>query len=247
MKKNYILTALLLSTIFFACKKENTPAEPNIISVEDYSTNEATNGFVSRLANGLCCNIPPTNITRDPNFTLLTPSNYNTCNTLKKFTDPGRSLNWFAANYTANEPKVGVLSCFGILAQGACDSGYVSFKGNKTNGQSISQDGLSITMGQVYKLKFNARIRPGSVGVAKVGVRFSNSVPTSDIRGAGAGFSPNSFKSDMITDTAWRCYTIQIQDNSNTYSVLNIAPFNQYTGMLLNYAKIDIDNIKLVP
>jgi hypothetical protein len=247
MKKNFlqIVTIAIITILFIACKKEQSSVEPNIFSEEDNSTNESTLGFRSAAASGICCSAVPTSITRNADFLGFIPGNYNICNNLKMYTDPGHNIDWFAANYVGNTPKVGVTSCFGSLAAGACDLGYVSIKGNKSNGESISQDGHTITMGQKYYVRFNARIRPGSIGNAKLGIKLSNLVPTSEIRSTGAGFSPNAYKSEIIVGTTWKCYDMIIKDNSNTYSVINIGVINQYSGMLTNYAKVDIDNIKI--
>jgi hypothetical protein len=241
-----MMAILLVTIVIISCKKEKSEvAEPNVLAVEEISTNEATMGFASTAKANICCFTPPTNITRDANFTSILPVNLIGCNDLKNNATVGFNTNWFAANYAGNSPKVGVLTCAGMLAQGACDTGYISFKGNKTNGESITQNGHSILVNQIYHVQFNARIRPGSVGNAKVAIRLSNAIPSTDIRGAAASFSPNFFKSIVITEPKWRCFKFDIQDNSSTYSVINIAPFNQFTGSMLNYAKVDIDNVKI--
>jgi hypothetical protein len=257
MKKSLLKEIGLIAAlaIFAACSKETNETiaqddESKIAVSEELSTIETNPGFKSAFAFNICCNIPAANIVRDPEFLGLVPGNlYGAmpCNNIKNFVMAGRNLDWFAANHGGNSPQYGVINCSSLApAMGACNRGYVHFWGNRQVGESITQDNQAILQNRLYIVQFNARIRPSNIGATRLALRLSQAVPNVNIRTAPAGaiYSPNTFTSTVITDTAWRCYKFTFTDSSNSYKVLNLFPVNQFSGAA-NFGRLDIDDVKI--
>jgi hypothetical protein len=257
MKKKLItLTAVLFTAIvIFSCKKETAnPVEQlsddeKYAPTEELSTIESNDGFKSAATANICCFTPATNIVRDPEFLGIIPSNLYTlgpCNNLKKNTMTGYNTDWFAAPYGGNTPQVGVVNCNTLgLAMGACNRGYIHFWGNKKYGESITQDNQAFLPTQSYIVQFNARIRPGNIGSARLALRLSNAIASSNIRTiSGAAYSPNTYTSTVISDSTWRCYKFQFTDSTSAYKVLNLFPVNQFATPF-NFSRLDIDDVKI--
>lgn len=213
-----------------------------------------------------CCNLDPHNVIRDPGFLSIVPANLYTvpntlapCNNLMLFTQPAHNPDWFASPYYGlngiyNTPQVPVNNCNALqLIAGGCDNGSISFWGNQITGESISQDGLLLNLNHAYKIKFNARLRPGSVGNAGIAMRFSNQVPSgsTDVRvippGSTLNFGNNSapVRSGIITNTNWQCYTMSAPLVADLpYNTLHVYPVNNQTANG-SWAIIEIDNIQV--
>ena len=257
MKKNVVSLSIVLCSalLIFSCKKEtSTPVEQaaqegKFSPTEELSTVESNGGFASAAVANICCFTPATNIIRDPEFLGIVPSNLYTlgsCNNLKKNTMVGYNTDWFAAPYGYNTPQVGVVNCNTLgLAMGACNRGYIHFWGNKKFGESITQDNQAVLPTKWYIVQFNARVRPTSIGSARLAVRLSNALATSDIRTiAGPTYSPNTYVSPIIVDTAWRCYKFEFRDSTSAYKVINLFPVNQF-ATTSNFSRVDIDDVKI--
>jgi hypothetical protein len=248
------LAALLfIVSLNSACKKEsdNPPVSEDELAIrtagEDASVIESNGGFKSAFSVGICCGPVPGNIVRDPDFLGIAPGHlYGVapCNNLKSNTMTGYNTDWFAAPY-GNTPQAGVINCSSLaLAMGACDKGYIHFWGNRQYGESITQDNTGFTQNRWYKIRFNARIRPGNVGNTRLAVRLSNVIPTTNIRTAVGPNYSNTFVSPVVIDTAWRCYDFAFVDSLNNRTVLNLFPVNQFSGAA-NFSRLDIDNVKI--
>jgi hypothetical protein len=123
-------------------------------------------------------------------------------------------------------------------AAGACDNGFISMWGNKTVGESIYQNGLSLVKGKCYKIKFNGRFLNGNAlnTFVQLAVNGTTGTPPSPIRAvAGAVNSPS------ITSTAWQTYTMTYTPTSNV-STLSLYPVNgnaQNNGNYVSWIQID--------
>lgn len=214
-----------------------------------------------------CCITEPRSVIRDPGFLSIVPANLYTvpltqtpCNNLRLFTHATHNPNWFASPYTNangvvyNTPQVPVNSCTALqLIAGACDNGSISFWGNQVTGESVTQNGLSLIPNYSYKIKFNARLRPGSVGSASIAMRFSNQIPSgsTDVRvippGSSLNFGNNSsvVRSVTITNTNWDCYTMPAPLVADLpYNTLHVFPVNNLTTNG-SWAILEIDNIQV--
>lgn len=267
-----LLIALVAVFAWAACRKDNQSAgnvqqEPTsgVTAKGEVDGGEEPGPDPETIAP--CCIPEPQSVIRDLGFTSIVPANLYTvtnttgpCNNLRPATHPTHNANWFASPYINtngimyNTPQVPVNNCNALqLIAGACDNGSVSFWGNKITGESITQKGLQLTMNYQYKIKFNARVRPGSVDTAYIAMRFSNQTPSgsTDVRVIPAGstlaFGNNSVavRSAPILSTNWECYTMPVPLTANLlYNTLHVYPVNKLTANL-SWAIVEIDNIQV--
>lgn len=263
MKKLLCISIAIISLISWtACQKDNSNrSETEMVNGEGPGTAAAES------AGALCCTQDPFNIVRDWGFGSIAPANLYTvpftlgpCNNLRQFNNPNQNPNWFASPYVNsnnimyNTPQVPVNNCNNLqLIAGGCDNGSISFWGNRVTGESVSQNGINFTLNKQYKIKFNARVRPGSVDTAYICMLFSNSIPagTTDVRNIPAGstfaFGNNSVavRSAPILSQNWECYTMPVPLTANLpYNTLHIYPVNNLTANL-SWAIVEIDNIQV--
>lgn len=263
MKKLFCISFVAISLFTWtACQKDSEPAgEAAIASAK--LPDEGAPGAVA----AVCCNQDPFNVVADWGFGSIVPANLYTvpltlapCNNLRPFNHVNRNPNWFASPYTSatgllyNTPQVPVNNCNNLqLVAGGCDNGSISFWGNRVTGESVTQNGINFTLNKQYKIKFNARVRPGSVDTAYICMRFSNTVPsgTTDVRNIPAGstiaFGNNSaaVRSTPILSQNWECYTMPVPLTANLqYNTLHIYPVNNLTANL-SWAIVEIDNIQV--
>lgn len=120
--------------------------------------------------------------------------------------------------------------------QPACDKGVVSMWGNKTIGESIFQDGLTIAPG-CYKVKFTARfINPTALSTfvrLKFATVLSSGTPSYD---------PPGVASVNISSTSWETYSFTF--TTGAANIVNLHPENDYTQNNGDYVSwIQLDNI----
>lgn len=274
MKRTGLLFIALVTVFAWAaCRKDNQSAdniqqEPTsgVTAKGEVDEDEEPGPDPETIAP--CCITQPASVTRDPGFLSIVPANLysipnqqpSPCNNLRPSTHATHNVNWFASPYTNangimyNTPQVPVNNCNALqLVAGACDNGSISFWGNQITGESITQNGLQLTMNHQYKIKFNARVRPGSVDTAYIAMRFSNQVPagSTDVRVIPAGstlaFGNNSaaVRSAPILSTSWECYTMPVPLTANlSYNTLHVYPVNKLTANL-SWAVVEIDNIQV--
>lgn len=121
--------------------------------------------------------------------------------------------------------------------QPACDKGVVSMWGNKTVGESIYQNGLSLAPG-CYTVKFTARfINPTALSSF---VRLK--LATYNGTGAPATYDPAGLASANITSNSWETYTFTF--TTGVANSISLHPENDYTNNDGAYVSwIQIDNI----
>lgn len=269
MKRTALFLIAFVALFVWACRKDNQHAsevQQEAPAAAAANPNEGDDPPPDPENIAACCIAEPTNVVHDPGFFSIVPANLYTvtntqgpCNNLRPFSHPTHNVNWFASPYTNstglmyNTPQVPVNSCNTLqLIAGACDNGSVSFWGNQVTGESITQKGLQLIQNHIYKIRFNARLRPGSVGTAAIAMRFSSQVPsgTTDVRnipvGANLLFGNNSAPVSVpITTQTWECYTMPAPLFTNLfYNTLHVYPVNNLTANG-SWAIIEIDNIQV--
>lgn len=154
----------------------------------------------------------------------------------------GRADPWFSSYAT---PQV-------VTTAGCNDSGYVRFWGHQTNGEVLSQSGLSIVQGRTYQICICIRRTTNSgASYGRIGVTFTNGNSTSyppspgsyngGIIGGGAPTTP-PIAPPGITSTNWvtYCYSWTAMNNFNT---INLNPLNDFSGGPETVSWMDVDNV----
>lgn len=115
---------------------------------------------------------------------------------------------------------------------GCCDRGFVSMWGNRTVGESIRQNGITITAGKTYNVRFCARF-PNTTGPSNPFVRFRFSLLPANIV-----VSPTNLN---ITNTAWATYSFTFTASTSATGIdIGVENNNmQDDGAFVSWGQLD--------